>query len=151
MSTNRTKKEIKDMMSAPKKAPNAVGRGVYGTFSTKKDRYEFRKEMKKKDPSLSFQPLFSGLEGRYEPVIPQAVHNVTGPVYTREQLFKLVEQLKKTGRPVPRFHEIEKGKNAGKFRAINSDRPVKIIKHTLNTRPFLCDLSKKGSENGTQS
>lgn len=130
---------------------NVAGRGIYGTFNTKKDRYEHRKKMKKSDPSLSFQPLFRGIEGRYEPVIKQAVTNVTGPVYTFDQLAKLVEQLKKTGRPVPRFHEIEKGKNAGKFRAINPHKPVTIIKHTRNTRPFLCDLSKKGSENGTQS
>lgn len=41
---------------------NAVGRGIYGTFNTKKDRYEHRKKMKQADPSLSFQPLFRGLE-----------------------------------------------------------------------------------------
>lgn len=131
--------------------PNAVGRGIYGTFNTKKDRYEHRKKMKQADPSLSFQPLFRGLEGRYEPVIPQAVHNVTGPVYTFDQLAKLTLQLKKSGRPVPEFHCIEQGKNAGKFRAINPDKPVTIIKHRFNTRPFLCAPSKKDSENGTQS
>ncbi len=132
-------------------APNAVGRGIYGTFNTKKDRYEHRKKMKKTDPSLSFQPMFAGITGRYEPVIRQAVYNVTGPVYTFDQLAKLTMQLKKSGRPVPEFHCIEKGPNAGKYRQIVTEKPVTIIKHRFNTRPFLCTPPKNNSENGTQS
>lgn len=127
--------------------PNAVGRGALGTFTTKKDRYEHRKKMKKSDPSLSFQPMFAGITGRYEPVMPQAVYNLTGTVYTFDQFAKLIGQLKKSGRAVPEFHQIEKGPNAGKYRQIVTEKPVKIIKHRFNTRPFLCTPSK----NGTQS
>lgn len=127
------------------------GRGLHGTFTTKRDRYLKRKEIKAKDPSASFQPLFIGIKGRYEPVIRQAVYNLTGPLYDFKQFAKLVEQLKKSGRPVPEFHCIETGPNKGKYRAINPDKPVKIIKHRYNTRPFLCAPSKKDSENGTQS
>lgn len=127
--------------------PNAVGRGALGTFTTKKDRYEHRKKMKKSDPSLSFQPMFAGITGRYEPVMPQAVYNLTGPLYDFKQLDKLIEQLKKSGRPVPEFHCIEKGPNRGKYRQIVTEKPVKIIKHRFNTRPFLYTPSK----NGTQS
>lgn len=131
--------------------PNAVGRGALGTFTTKKDRYEHRKKMKESDPSLSFQPMFAGITGRYEPVIPQAVYNLTGPLYDFKQFAKLIEQLRKSGRPVPEFHQIEKGPNRGKYRQIVTEKPVKTIKHRFNTRPFLCAPSKKDSENGTQS
>lgn len=105
------------------------GRGMYGTFSTKQDRYLKRKEIKAKDPSVSFQPLFSGITGIMPRNYKQQVMNLIGPVYDLGQLSKLLRQLKDTGRIQPNFHLIKQGKNAGKYREIETQKPTRWLHH----------------------
>lgn len=74
-------------------------------------------------PNKQYIPL-SGVGGKY--VRDQYAPKVVGPVYTWDQLHKLIKELTKKGRVVPNFLLITRGPNEGKYREVIG---TKLIQH----------------------
>jgi hypothetical protein len=67
--------------------------------------------------------------GRMPVVREQYAANLIGPVYNAKGFEKFLKEMTKKGRQIPDFYQIQNGKNAGCYREINANQPVKKILH----------------------